>query len=397
MAGRAGKARRITCPWPPAGRSCAARSSSEAADIDPLDLASDAVRRAQSEGAGAAEAYAITFTSRAVYIEDDVPKGAEERSGTGLRIQEYTFRVANSNGIVANHRGTLVFAYLTAKCGSKGKFGEGIQKAMNTSIRPIDFAAHGATVARRAAENLHARAFKGKLPGVAVLDPLDLGEVFLTTVGSAVNGEDVHKGRSPWAGKVGADVASAGVTVRDRPRMPGGLASGVADDEGNATQDRTLLEAGRLKGFFADRKHAALLGVPAGNGYRRAVATVEGAYTRPAETEPSNLVVEPGRKSLEALLAEVDSGVYVEKFAAPEVNPLSGSFAMEVRNATLIKKGELADHVKVALLTGNFYDGLKNVVGVGRDLAPSHGFLTAPGCSYVPPMAFDGFELVGQA
>src|SRR2546427_874739 len=83
MAGRAGKARRTTCPWPPADRSCAARSSSEAADIDPLDLASDAVRRAQSEGAGAAGGYAITFTSRAVYIEDDVPKGAGERSETG--------------------------------------------------------------------------------------------------------------------------------------------------------------------------------------------------------------------------------------------------------------------------------------------------------------------------
>src|SRR2546422_9401052 len=126
---------------------------------------------------------------------------------------------------------------------------------MTTSMRAIDCTPLGAPVARRAAANLKARAFKGKLPGIAVLDPLDLGEVFLTTVGSAVNGEDVHKGRSPWAGKVGADIASAGVTVRDRPRMPGGLASGVADDEGNATQDRTLLEAGRLKGFFADRKH----------------------------------------------------------------------------------------------------------------------------------------------
>ena len=460
--------------------------------MDGLDLAPDAVRRAQSEGADAAEAYAITFTSRSVYIEDDVPKVAEDRSETGLavraakakrvafsattlaspsdvrsavaaaiaglkrvpedpdfsgfpteagkgevkgawdastatmevsglldiaktftdaateakatsvpkaifRIQDYAFRVANSNDVLANHRGTLVFAYLTAKCGSKGKFGEGILKALNTSIRSLDFAALGATVARRAAANLKARAFKGKLPGTAVLDPLDLGEVFLTTVGSAVNGEDVHKGRSPWAGKLGQDVASAGVTIRDRPRMPGWLASGVADDEGNATRDRTLVEAGTLKSFFADRKHSALIGVPAGNGYRRAVATVEGAYSRPAETEPSNLVVEPGRKSLDALLAEVDAGVYVEKFAAPEVNPFSGSFAMEVRNATLIKKGQLADHVKVALLTGNFYDGLKNVVGVGRELTPTHAFLTAPGCAYVPPMAFEGFELVGQA
>src|SRR5437867_12308592 len=75
------------CPWPPGDRTCAARSSSEAADIDPLDLASDAVRRAQSEGADAAEAYAITFTSRSVYIEDDVPKVAEERSETGLGVR----------------------------------------------------------------------------------------------------------------------------------------------------------------------------------------------------------------------------------------------------------------------------------------------------------------------
>src|SRR3989442_2237314 len=104
--------------------------------------------------------------------------------------------------------------------------------------------------------------------------------------------------------------------------MPGGLASGVADDEGNATRDRTLVEAGTLKGFFADRKHAALIGVPAGNGYRRAVATVEGAYTRPPETEPSNPIVEPGRKSLDALLAEIDARGYVQKVAAPEVEPV---------------------------------------------------------------------------
>src|SRR3989442_5996553 len=87
MAGRAGKARRPTGRWPPVDCSCAARSSSEAADIDPLELASDAVRRAQSEGADAAEAYAITFTSRSVYIEDDVPKVAEERSETGLGVR----------------------------------------------------------------------------------------------------------------------------------------------------------------------------------------------------------------------------------------------------------------------------------------------------------------------
>src|SRR5207245_9762902 len=105
----------------------------------------------------------------------------------------------------------------------------------------------------------------------AGLDPVDLGDGFLTTVGSAVNGEDVHKGRSPWAGKVGQEIASAGVTIRDRPRMPGGLASGVADDEGNATRDRTLVETGTLESFVADRKHATFGGGPPGNGSRRTV------------------------------------------------------------------------------------------------------------------------------
>ena len=186
------------------------------------------------------------------------------------------------------------------------------------------------------------------------------------------------------------------MTVRDRPRLPRGLASGVVDDEGNATRDRTLIEAGALKGLVADRKHSPLVRMPAGNGFRRAVATVEGAYTRPAETQVSNLVVEPGTKTIDALLAEVDRGVYAEKFASPEVNPFSGSFAMEVRNATLIENGELTDHVKVALLTGNFFEGLKNVVGIGRDPIASHAFLTMPGCAYVPPIAFEGFELVGQ-
>ena len=459
--------------------------------MDLLERVPDAVSRARSEGAEAAEAYGIAFTTRSVYIEDDVPKVAEERSETGLgvrvaqgkrvafssttlgserdvasavgaaiaglkqvpddpefsgfptetargevtgaydaatattdvaglleaakaftgaardakdtsvpkavfRVQEYGIRIANSNGVAAAHRGTLVFCYLTAKAGSKGKFGEGILKALGPSIRAMDFAALGATASRRASENLRAKAFKSKLAGIAVLDPLDLGEIFLGTVGTAVNGQDVHKKRSPWIGKIGHDVASAGVTIRDRPRMPNGLASAVVDDEGSATRDRTLVQAGTLKGYIADRYHAGLVGMPPGNGFRRAVATVEGAYTRPAETYLSNFVVEPGTKSLEALIGEVDRGVYVEKFAAPEVNPFSGSFAMEVRNATLIEHGERTEHVKVALLTGNFYDGLKNIVGIGRDSSASHAFLTAPGCSYVPPIAFDGFELVGQ-
>lgn len=50
--------------------------------MDLLDLAPDAVARARSAGADAAEAFAIAFTTRSVHIEDNAPKVAEDRAET---------------------------------------------------------------------------------------------------------------------------------------------------------------------------------------------------------------------------------------------------------------------------------------------------------------------------
>ncbi len=456
-----------------------------------LELAPDAVKRALAAGAEQAEAFAIRYTTRHVYIEDDVPKVAEDREEAGLglkvargkrvaftatslaaaadvtaavrsaiqgltqvpedpdfatlasaagrgevagvydaatasagveellgrakvfvdaakeqkdvsvpkatfRLQTYTTRIVNSGGADAGHRGTLVYAYLTTKAGSGSSVGEGIVHGVRPAVGAMDFAALGETCARRAVENRAAKAFPGKLDGVAVIEPQELGALFLQSVADAVSGANVHKKQSPWIGKVGQEVGSASVTVRDKPRMAAGILSCAADDEAAATRDHTVVQAGILKGYVADTYHARLVGCEPGNAFRRSASSLEGAYASPARAHVSNLVLEPGVKSLEDLLGSVDRGVYVEKFAAPELNPISGAFACEVRNATLIERGELKEHVKYALLTGNFYDGLRNVDGIGRDLEPIPAFYGAPGCAYVPPVAFAGFELVGQ-
>ncbi len=460
--------------------------------MDLLDLAPEAVKKALAAGADQAEAFAIHYETRHVYIEDDVPKVAEDREEAGLglkaargkrvaftattlasgkdvatavrasmkglkqvpedpdfatfasaaghgdvpgvydaatgsatvedllagakvfvdaakerkgvtvpkatfRLQTYTTRIVNSNGADAGHRGTLVYAYLTTKAGSGSNVGEGIVHGVRPSLAAMDFSALGETCARRALENREAKAFPGTLVGVAVVEPQELGALFLQSVAAAVSGANVRKKRSPWIEKVGQEVGSASVTVRDKPRLPGGILSCTADDEGAVTKDHTIIQAGLLKGYVADTYHARLLASDAGNAFRRSASSLEGAYAQPAETHVSNLVLEPGVKSLEDLLRSVDRGVYVEKFAAPELNPISGAFACEVRNATLIEHGERKEHVKYALLSGNFYEGLENVDGIGRDLEPIPAFYGAPGCAYVPPVAFAGFELVGQA
>src|SRR3972149_4398586 len=107
MAGAAARARRITCPSPREARTCGARSSSGAADVGLLDPPEAAT----------------SFTDAATDLKGtSVPKAI-------FRIQDYAIRVANSNDVVANHRGTLVFCYLTAKCGSQGEVGGGGMEA----------------------------------------------------------------------------------------------------------------------------------------------------------------------------------------------------------------------------------------------------------------------------
>ena len=459
--------------------------------MDLLDLVPEATRKALAQGAEHAEAFAIRYETRHVYIEDDVPKVAEDREETGIglrvargkrvafaattlagvadlayavrsvvaglrqvpedpefagfargagtgtitgvydaatastdvaaflesartfvdsakarktvsvpkatfRLQEYALRVANSNGIDTTHRGTLVYAYLTTKAGTGSSVGEGVVHGVRPSLKQVDFAALGDVCARRAVENREAKAFPGKRTGTAVIDPQELGALFLQSVGSAVCGQNVHRKRSPWADKIGQEVGASNVVIRDRPRMPAGMLSCASDDEGAATMDRTVVDGGKLMGFLADTYHAPLVHADPGNGFRRSGSTLEGSYLHPAENAVSNLVFEPGSKTLAELLEGVDRGVYVEKFAAPELNPITGAFACEVRNATLIERGELGAHVKFALLTGNFYDGLKKVEGIGRELEPIPAFYGSPGCAYVPPVAFGGLELVGQ-
>jgi len=100
------------------------------------------------------------------------------------------------------------------------------------------------------------------------------------------------------------------------------------------------------------------------------------------------MTIKPGNKNREQIVSQIDKGVLVEMFASPEVNPITGGFGCEVRNATLIEGGQLTKHVKYALLTGNMYEHLRNVVSVGNDLK-TVGDVT------LPTIAFASATLVG--
>ncbi|MFQ6060553.1 MAG: TldD/PmbA family protein [Thermoplasmata archaeon] len=320
----------------------------------------------------------------------EVPKGM-------IRTQEYEFRISNSTGLENGHRGTLLFLSFSSKIAKSGKSGEGIEKVYSTGLEEVDFPLIGEKIATRALNTLSAQPFKGKLEAPTIIANVELGQMLLSSLAFAVSGENVNRKRSPWLDKIGSKMFSDELFIEDSPLLPGGMQSAAIDDEGTPTRNRTLIEDGILKRFVYDHYNARISEQEAGNGFRRGVGTIEKSYLAPASCSVSNLTVKPGRKSLEEMIGELDRGIYVEKFAAPEVNQFSGAFGLEVRNAALIEKGETRKFVKFALLTGNLYEALGKILMIGNDCAFGGPYIVSDsGDAYCPSVTFEGFQLVGQ-
>jgi PmbA protein len=306
-----------------------------------------------------------------------------------LRLAKYSLQVSNSLGVRFNHKGTMVFLHFTAKATRGETVGEGVEKVWSTKISSIDFERIGNSIAEKALRTLEADAFRGELKGIAVIDPVETAGL-LNSVKFATSSEQVNKGRSPWSKKIGTKVASKEFTVMDDGTYPGGIKSAAADDEGVKTTKKPIISNGVLRSYIYDSYNANIAGVKAtGNGFRRGTRSIEGAFAAPVNCAYSNMTIKLGNKSREEIISQIDEGVLVERFASPEVNPITGGFGCEVRNATLIEGGQLTRHVKHALLIGNMYDYLRNVVGVGNDVK-------IVGDIILPTIAFSDATLIGQ-
>ena len=126
-----------------------------------------------------------------------------------------------------------------------------------------------------------------------------------------------------------------------------------------------------------------------GNGMRRNPLNSQSIYQNRVSVSPINMIVAGGSRSPEELMASFDEAILIERFAWPQVNPMTGSIGLEVRCAHLLNRGEVQETVKHALLTGNMFESLNGVVGVANDQM-------VKGTWILPTIGFEGMELVGN-
>lgn len=202
----------------------------------------------------------------------------------------------------------------------------------------------------RLAENI-APLESGELP--VIFTPSGLIALLLS-LGLAIDGKNVNLGASPLRDKLGQQIASPSLTIVDDPFIAFGSRTSAFDDEGVPRQITPLIEDGVLRNFIYDLDTAGRAGVkPTGHGTNR---------------ELTNLVITPGDKPYESMLAGIDKGLLVHEFLGlGQGNPINGEFSVNVFLGYKIENGKLVGRVKDVMLTGNAFEALKDITAISQE------------------------------
>ncbi|MEY3431139.1 MAG: hypothetical protein RIS53_37 [Bacillota bacterium] len=171
--------------------------------------------------------------------------------------------------------------------------------------------------------------------------------------------DEVQKKTSLMIGKLNQPVASKKVTIMEMPLKKNAFFT-YFDDEGVATYNKTVVKKGVLQTYFHNLNTAHKDGVQTtGNGYRSGGKVGVGFQ---------NIVLKPGRKSLEELFAKIGDGVYITEVMGvhASLNPTSGNFSLQA-NGFMIENGKRSTPLTLITVAGNLMDMFMNVKEVGSD------------------------------
>ena len=289
---------------------------------------------------------------------------ARDRRVVGVRVAQWgdgsgVGAVVTSTGISVAGRSTYchLSAQALAEDGGETKIGYGV--SVGRGPGDVDLAEAAVDAADRAAGLLGAvQPASGTV--TLVLEPR-MAATLLGVVAGTLNGEAVLKGRSPFADRVGEQIASPLLTLVDDPTDPESLGADSHDGEGLATRRVPLVEGGVLQGFLHNTMTGRRAGVPS------TASAVRGYRSTPGVGAQA-LAVTPGQGTLDDLIAGVDHGVLVQSMTGLHsgVNPVSGDFSVGVEGV-MLRGGARAEPIREATAASTLQRLLLDVSAVGGE------------------------------
>ena len=195
-----------------------------------------------------------------------------------------------------------------------------------------------------------------------VLDPYVTSQ-FVSILSSAFNGENVSKGRSIFAERLGEQVAVPSFTLVDDPTNKLAYTATDIDGEGLAARRNVLIEDGVLKMFVHSSYSARRMKTAStGNATRGGFAGSPGVGCLAMQ-------VTPGSKSQAELIAGIDDGVLIQEVSGLHsgVNPISGDFSTGASGMT-ITKGTIGAPIREFTIGSTLQRMLLDIVAIGNDV-----------------------------
>ncbi|MSO69232.1 MAG: TldD/PmbA family protein [Alphaproteobacteria bacterium] len=196
----------------------------------------------------------------------------------------------------------------------------------------------------------------------------------------AISGAAIARGTSFLKEKLGQIVFADGLNVIDDPNRKRGLRSRLFDGEGVAPMRRALIENGVLTTWLLDSRAARQLGLATTGHASRGTSS-------PPSPSASNLYLEPGTLTPEALIKEIGRGLYLTELIGMGVNGVTGDYSRGAAGFW-IENGELAFPVNEVTVAGNLKD-------MFRAIRPANDLVFRAGID-APTLAIDGMTVAGR-
>jgi PmbA protein len=197
---------------------------------------------------------------------------------------------------------------------------------------------------------------------------------------SAINGSAVARKTSFLRDKLGERLFAPGIRIVDDPLRRRGLRSRPFDGEGVAGRRLAIVEDGVLETWLLDCSTARELGLATTGHAQRGVSSAPSPGA-------SNLHLEAGPLSPEALIADIAEGFYVTELIGMGVNQVTGDYSRGA-SGFWIEQGQRTYAVSEVTIASNLID-------MFRALTPANDLEFRQGIN-APTLRLEGLTVAGQ-
>ncbi len=297
------------------------------------------------------EAAQLAIVTEAAALRVD--KRITNSEGAGVSAQQSHFFSAHTHGFRGGYASSRHSVSVSPIAGK----GDDMQRdAWYSSQRDATELAAPEAIGRYAAERALSRLNGRKIATTEcpVLFESPLAAGLLGSFVQAISGGALYRKSTFLMNSLGKPVLPKHIDIMEDPFVKRGKGSSPFDDEGVRVQARSVVEAGRVQGYFLGSYSARKLGLKTtGNAGGSHNLILTSRLTRAGD-------------DLDAMLQRLGTGLFVTELMGSGVNYVTGDYSRGA-SGFWVENGRITYPVHEITIAGNMKAMLKGIVAVGAD------------------------------